>query len=108
MPRAVALILTLSLLALPVAAAAQSAGDEQYSDPFGQAEEPSDPQGQPEATQEQAAPEAAPAVPAQEQAVDAQESAAPTLPRTGAQGHLLAGAGVLLLAAGATLRRLAL
>ena len=41
MRRIVALFLAVSLLALPSAAMAQSAGDEQYADPFGQAEEPS-------------------------------------------------------------------
>jgi hypothetical protein len=103
MRRTVALILSLFLLAVPAAATAQNAGDEQYADPFGQVEEPSD-------TQEEAAPapEPAPAAPAQEQPVATQETVAPTLPRTGAPAHLLAGAGALLLAAGATMRRLVL
>jgi hypothetical protein len=111
MRRAVALILALFLLALPAAAMAQSAGDEQYADPFGQVEEPSGSQDeQPDGTQEEAAPapEPAPAAPAQEPAVASQDVAAPTLPRSGAPAHLLAGAGTLLLAAGATVRRLVL
>ena len=47
MPRIVALLLAVSLLALPAAAMAQSAGDEQYADPFGQTDEPSGSQGEP-------------------------------------------------------------
>jgi hypothetical protein len=108
---ALALILALFLLAVPSAAFAQSAGDEQYADPFGQTDQPSGSQGkQGGDTQEPAAPaqEAAPAAPAQEQAVASQDTAAPTLPRSGLPAHLLAGAGALLLAAGLTLRRLVL
>ena len=111
MRRAVALILALLLLALPAVATAQNAGDEQYADPFGQTEEPSGSQGeQPDGTQEEAAPapEPAPAAPAPAQAVATQDTAAPTLPRSGAPAHLLAGAGALLLAAGVTVRRLVL
>ena len=47
MRRIVALLLALSLLALPAAAMAQSAGDEQYSDPFGQTDEPNGSQDEP-------------------------------------------------------------
>jgi hypothetical protein len=112
MHRLVALILAVLLLALPAVATAQNAGDEQYSDPFGQTEEPSGSQGdQPSDTQEQpheTVPPAAPAAPAEEQAVAAQAADPPTLPRTGVPASLLAGAGALLLAAGATLRRLVL
>ena len=110
---AVALVLALFALALPAVAVAQNAGDEQYADPFGQTDQPSESQGEPaDGTQEQAAPapEPAPAAPAQEQeqAVASQDVAAPTLPRSGLPAHVLAGAGALLLAAGLTLRRLAL
>ena len=109
MRRAVALILALFLLALPAVATAQNAGDEQYADPFGQAEEPSGSQGeQPSGTEDQPAPAPEPAAPAQEQAVATQDVAEPTLPRTGAPTHLLVGAGALLLAAGAAVRRLVL
>jgi hypothetical protein len=111
MRRAVALILALFLLAVPAVATAQNAGDEQYADPFGQAEEPSGSQDeQPNTTPEQPAPaqEQAPAAPAQEQAVATQDAAAPTLPRSGIPAHLLAASGALLLAAGVTLRRLVL
>ena len=43
MRRLVTLLAALFLLALPPAALAQSAGDEQYADPFGEVEEPSEP-----------------------------------------------------------------
>jgi hypothetical protein len=106
MRRFLTLFAAVSLLALPSAALAQSAGDEQYADPFGQVDEPNGSQGEPAET-----PEAAPApAPAQttapaEQAVVSQEAGAPTLPATGLPAGLLAGTGALLLAAGSTLRR---
>ena len=106
MRRIVALLLAVSLLALPAAATAQSAGDEQYADPFGQTDQPTgsqdDPASQPDAAPAPAAP-ATPAAPA-EQAVTSQE-AAPTLPATGLPAFLLASAGAMLLASGAALRR---
>ena len=40
MRRTVALLLAVALLALPAVATAQNAGDEQYSDPFGQTDQP--------------------------------------------------------------------
>jgi hypothetical protein len=105
MRRIVALLLAVSLLALPAAAMAQGAGDEQYADPFGQTEEPNGSQEEPapEAAPAPAAPET-PAAPA-EQAVTAQDTAAPTLPATGLPAFLLASAGSILLASGAALRR---
>ena len=103
MRRPVALFLVLFLLALPAAAAAQSAGDEQYADPFGQTEEPSGSQDQPAPAP---APEADPAAPAaEEQVVASQQADAPALPATGGPALLLAGAGALLFAGGAALRR---
>jgi hypothetical protein len=108
MRRPVVLLAALALLALPSAALAQSAGDEQYADPFGQVEEPG-------STQEEPAPAPAPAEPApvpaqtddlgvaEAEVVAAQE--APTLPATGLPAGLLAGAGAFLFAGGATLRR---
>jgi hypothetical protein len=108
MRRLLTVLAALSVLALPPAALAQSAGDEQYADPFGQVEEPSGSQGQPAET-----PEAAPA-PAQtvtqtdELGTSEPEivpAAAPTLPATGFPAGLVAGAGALLLASGTTLRR---
>jgi hypothetical protein len=109
MRRLVTLLIAASMLALPTQALAQSAGDEQYADPFGQVEEPSGEQGQQGQAPDQSAP--APAAPAQTapatdgQSVASQETAAPTLPRTGLPAILLAGAGALLLGAGTTLRR---
>jgi hypothetical protein len=102
MLRIVALLLAVSLLALPAAAMAQSAGDEQYADPFGQTDQP--PQGEP--APEPAPAPAAPAAPAApEQAVTSQQVAAPTLPATGLPAYLLASTGAMLLASGAALRR---
>lgn len=107
MRRIVALLLAVSVLALPTAAMAQSAGDEQYSDPFGQTDQPNgsqeDPAPEPDAAPAPATP-AAPAEPA-EQAVTSQEAGAPTLPATGLPVYLLASAGAMLLASGAALRR---
>jgi hypothetical protein len=106
-------------LALPSAALAQSAGDEQYTDPFGegdsggQTQEPSpdQPVEQPSGTPEPApAPggngtaEPAPtaeAAPAPEAAQDG----SPTLPRTGAPVILFAAIGYVLLLAGTAIRR---
>ena len=108
MRRLFALLLTLCLLAVPSAALAQSAGDEQYADPFGEVEEPSGSQGEEAPAPEPApAPEAAPVDPAvaAEEAVASQQTDAPTLPVTGAPAALLAGGGALLFAAGAALRR---
>jgi hypothetical protein len=105
MRRLVALLLAVSLLAVPAAAMAQGAGDEQYSDPFGQTDEPNGSQDQP-APEPEAAP-AAPATPAApaEQATASQDAAAPTLPATGLPAFLLASAGAMLLASGVALRR---
>jgi hypothetical protein len=102
-----ALILALALLAAPAAALAQSAGDEQYVDPFqgepngGQAEQP--PPEEPSAPPPPAAEEA----PATESApaAEAAQPASPTLPRTGAPLVLLAAAGYALLLAGIAIRR---
>jgi hypothetical protein len=104
MRRIVALLLALSLLALPSAAMAQSAGDEQYSDPFGQTDEPNGSQDDPAPEPDAAPAPATPAAPA-EQAVASQDAAAPTLPATGLPAFLLASAGGMLLASGAALRR---
>ena len=103
MRRIVALLLAVSLLALPAVATAQNAGDEQYSDPFAEPEQPNGSQGEP-AQEPDAAP--APATPAapEGQAVTSQQ-AAPTLPATGLPAYLLASAGAMLLASGAALRR---
>ena len=102
MRRALALLLAAFLLAAPSAAFAQSAGDEQYADPFGETDQPS-------GSQEQPAPTPAPAqggdTGAAAETQVAQQTDAPSLPATGLPVGLLAGTGALLLAAGTTLRR---
>ena len=105
MRRLLALFLTLSMLALPSVAAAQSAGDEQYADPFGQTEQPNGSQEQPAPEPQPAPAPAAPTAAPAEQAVASQQAQAPTLPATGVPAHLLASMGALLLASGALLRR---
>jgi hypothetical protein len=120
MPRAVAaMILAGALLVAPAVAAAQSAGDEQYQDPFqGEQEGGGEPQQEPPQEPAQAAPEEpAPTSPAQpagdstgsetspDVAPPAQTSA-PTLPLTGLPAIAMLAAGIGMLAAGAALRRL--
>jgi LPXTG-motif cell wall-anchored protein len=90
---------------LPVGAAAQTAGDEQYQDPFGGAPEPTPAPEDP-----------APAQPAQDPAPvpDAAPAAAPApataaappsqLPYTGSGSGLVALAGALMVAGGVTFR----
>jgi hypothetical protein len=93
--RAMALALVGASL-VPATATAQSAGDDQYEDPFGGGEEPAPP---------------APA-PAEPSAGSQGETAAGTptvtsgaeLPRTGANAGLLGGAGVVLVLAGTIVR----
>jgi hypothetical protein len=108
MKQLLALLLAVSLLAVPSAALAQSAGDEQYEDPFGEVQDPDGTQGDPAPAPDEApapaTPAETPAAPA-EQAVTAQDTAAPTLPATGLPAFLLASAGSILLAGGAALRR---
>jgi hypothetical protein len=104
MRRIVALLLAVSLLALPAAATAQGAGDEQYADPFGQTDQPNGSQDEPAPEPDAAPAPATPAAPA-EQVVTSQEATAPTLPATGLPAFLLASAGAMLLASGAALRR---
>jgi hypothetical protein len=111
MRRVVTLFLAGFMLILPSAALAQSAGDEQYADPFGQVEQPNSGQGQ----QTQAPAEPAPApgdqaqttAPAADQAVASQETTSGTLPRTGLDAILFFVMGAALLLAGTTFRRLA-
>jgi hypothetical protein len=116
MRRAVAFLILLTALAVPSAAAGQSAGDEQYTDPFAPEEEAQQQEPQP---QEQppapAAPEA-PAAPAEPAPAPAAEAPAatdaeaaqptdPTLPVTGLSAVLLLIVGAGLLAAGTVARR---
>ena len=105
-------------LAAPGSVLAQSAGDEQYRDPFaGTPEHPSDQQvpddsgnaGQDAAPAPQPAPTQAPQpVPESSVAEQVPAEQVPTeeLPRTGAPVVLLVAAGVLLVGVGTSLRRL--
>jgi hypothetical protein len=106
--------LVAALLAVPPGALAQSAGDEQYTDPFAESDTPA--QGQ-QQQQEQAQAPSQPAAPQagvedQSQAAPAQvgqQEAAPTeLPRTGGYAVVLALAtGSVLVLAGFAIRRTA-
>ena len=96
------------MLGVPALAHGQSAGDDQYVDPFEGQEEPQQEQEQPQSEQP-----AAPAPPAESQgaegtaepSAESAESDAPALPRTGLPLVLLLGAGLSLLAVGAAMRR---
>ena len=112
MRRLVTLLIAASMLVLPCAALAQSAGDEQYADPFGQVKEPNgrnDQQGQApdQSAQAPAAPAQATPTSGADQSVASQETTAPTLPRTGIDGVFYLVTGATLLLAGTTIRRLA-
>jgi LPXTG-motif cell wall-anchored protein len=92
------------LLALPAAALAQGAGDEQYNDPFGDEQEQPEPTPTPTPVPA-APPPPPPAAPAQvTPAPAAPGPAAPQLPRTGVDAGLVALAGALLLGGGLALR----
>jgi hypothetical protein len=117
MPRALtALITAAALLAAPTVALGQSAGDEQYTDPFqggdgGGQEQPAQQPSEP-APSEPVEPspggngtaEAAPLAESAPSAEAAQE-ASPTLPRTGLPVLILATIGYALLLAGIVIRR---
>jgi hypothetical protein len=103
MRRLVSLLLAAALLAGAPAALAQSAGDEQYSDPFGQQGQLNGGQG--EAPTGSAPTDAAPAPATTAAQPVASQDAGPTLPATGFPAGVLAGMGALMLAAGTTLRR---
>ena len=110
MRRTLSLLLAAFMLAVPSAAFAQSAGDEQYADPFGQTDQGGQ-GGQGGGSQDEPAQNGAPAVvQAQSDELGASEpeieqTSVTTLPATGLPVGLLAGTGALLLAAGTTLRR---
>jgi hypothetical protein len=113
MRRIATCLAALALLALPAAALAQSAGDEQYSDPFGKVENGNDNGGGGggNVTEAPAPDTSTPAAPAPaETSVESTGTAATDatgaqLPRTGFPVLLLAGAGALLALSGAALRR---
>ena len=107
MRRLVSLLLAAALLAGAPAALAQSAGDEQYSDPFGQQGQPNG-GGQGEAPTGRARrtplPRTPPATDGGAARGVAGRAAPPSPPRASQRG-VLAGMGALMLAAGTTLRR---
>jgi hypothetical protein len=101
------------LTLLPASAGAQSAGDEQYQDPFGdqqpQAQATPAPAANPAQATATPAPvaQAAPATPAPAAAAQPAAGAAPAqaeLPRTGGDARLAALLGLGLLSAGVALR----
>ena len=112
MPRRNSLLTVAALaaaLAAPSGALAQSAGDDQYTDPF-QGEEPANQQQEqeqepstPPATEDEAAPDTGVA-PSTEDTPAATENGA-TLPLSGLPALVLVGVGAGLLLAGAGLRR---
>jgi hypothetical protein len=117
MRRAAAFLMLLTALAVPSTAVAQSAGDEQYSDPFG----PEEPQQQEEPQAEEQPAEEQPVQPAEpvEQAPSVEPAAGssgdvaaapaqsgdPSLPVTGLPALSMFVVGAGLLAAGAVVRR---
>jgi biopolymer transport protein ExbB len=107
-----ALLAVAALLALPAAAMAQSAGDEQYVDPFqgGEQQPAQPPQEAPAAPTEPAPAEPAPAAPStssaeSQETVAPAQSEAPSLPRTGFPVVLVLSAGYALMLAGVAMRR---
>jgi LPXTG-motif cell wall-anchored protein len=110
-PRRIALAAVLLAGALPSVAVAQTAGDDQYQDPFGGSATPAPPQPAPSAPAAPPAaapppaapPAAAPATGAPPQASAAARSPA-QLPYTGADAGLVALAGAALLGSGAFMR----
>jgi hypothetical protein len=104
--------LLLALLALPATALAQSAGDDQYSDPLAEQPTTQDQQQQPDSDQGSTAPPTS--TPAPTQSAPAQtgtesgvESADGQLPVTGLDVVLLCAAAAALLLGGFALRRVA-
>jgi LPXTG-motif cell wall-anchored protein len=96
------------LALLPASAAAQSAGDEQYEDPFGEEQSQATPTATPapaqpaEPAQTAPAPQPAPAQPAPAPAAAPAQAA--QLPRTGSDAALPGVLGLILVAAGVALR----
>jgi len=105
--RLIAAAAILALLAAPASALAQSAGDEQYADPFADVQEPGQDNGTANGSPTpDAAPTAeAPAAPASATSAGSDSDADGTLPRTGFPAALSALVGALLLATGVFVRR---
>jgi hypothetical protein len=101
--RLIAALLAAGLLAAPAGALAQSAGDDQYADPFGNSDQPSQNDGgstgSPTPSSDPTV--AAPAADGAEVAADTGSGAA-TLPHTGFPAGLSATLGVLLIVLGAS------
>jgi LPXTG-motif cell wall-anchored protein len=95
------------MLGLPATAAAQSAGDEQYQDPFGDEQSQSDDQSNDtQSAQSTPTPTPTPEPSTAPTTTTAQSAPAEEqLPRTGEDAALLALAGTLLLGGGVALRR---
>jgi hypothetical protein len=104
--RMIATLAALALLVTPVGALAQSAGDEQYADPFGDVEQPAQDQGgsngspAPEGDPTAQLPATGPAAPA-----DADPGTGGSLPLTGFPALATALLGALLLGSGVSVRR---
>jgi LPXTG-motif cell wall-anchored protein len=107
--RRVVCALAALVLALPSAAWAQGAGDEQYQDPFGDEGAQPEPQGGDQDDSQGEAPAGddgavAPAAPEAAPAQPAQSAPAEQLPYTGADTALVGLGGALLVAGGVVLR----
>jgi hypothetical protein len=92
------------LALLPAAASAQSAGDEQYEDPFGDEQPQSQATPAPAPAAEPTQSEATPAPAAPAQPAPAPAAAPAQLPRTGGDARLPGLLGLVLLSAGVALR----
>jgi hypothetical protein len=109
-PRLIAALAALALLAVPAAALAQSAGDEQYTDPFGDVNPPTQDDGTANDSPAPATDQTA-QVPAQAPATDsdsaaaADSSAGDSLPLTGFPAALVALLGALMFGTGISVRR---
>jgi hypothetical protein len=105
--RLIAALLAAALLAAPAAALAQSAGDEQYADPFGEVKDPSQENSgsNGSGTPDTDTTVAAPAAGADDVAGSDSSSGSATLPHTGFPAALTAMLGALLLTIGASVWR---
>jgi hypothetical protein len=117
-PHALLIIALLAALAVPGAAFGQSAGDEQYSDPFAGEDQQQQQNQQPPQQEQQPAPQpAAPAEPVEQPAAPAPsdssaeaaaapaQSSDPSLPVTGLPALTLLALGAGMLASGLLVRR---
>jgi LPXTG-motif cell wall-anchored protein len=102
--RLIAAVAAMALLAAPAGALAQSAGDEQYTDPFGDVDEPTQGQGTANSSPAPAADPASQA-PAAGSVAAADPGTEGALPQTGFPAALSALLGALLVGAGVSVRR---